>query len=333
MDSFSLSTLVYPLPEVSFTGLETTYCPEAPIDTLYGMPSGGIFSGINVSDDFFLMDSLGFVTPIAPGENISINYTYTDINNCVSTSSQLVEEFYSALNLEFLAEETFYCLNEPNDTISVNMPGGIFTGEGIGSTLNDNSFIFLTDSVGEYLITYSVLDSNLCINTVAQIFTVNDLPEIDLGDDTFLITGETLTLSSGISTGVEYLWSTGAMTPTLEIQNPGFYILTVIDANSGCLASDTIEVFFGTGLNTIAKSPEFILFPNPAYDQIKLLLPIGKIMEIEAIIFDLNGKPLIHKYFFTSLTEKVEVPISIEHLESGTYFLKVGNESVPFVKY
>ena len=65
-------------------------------------------------------------------------------------------------------------------------------------------------------------------------------PTLSLGPDVFHCLGDSSLLQPTGSTGT-YLWSTGATTPTIYVQNAGTYVLNVID-NLGCTAQDLIVV-------------------------------------------------------------------------------------------
>ncbi len=79
----SASVIVNPLPAVSFSGLPAFCCPTSPAVTLTGSPAGGTFSGWGISGNIF--------DPAASGSGIySITYTYTDVNGCSNSASQMV---------------------------------------------------------------------------------------------------------------------------------------------------------------------------------------------------------------------------------------------------
>ena len=65
-------------------------------------------------------------------------------------------------------------------------------------------------------------------------------PVVDLGADTSICEGSTLTLDAGAG-DYTYLWSDGSMAQTLEVGSAGTYDVTVTDAN-GCQDQDTITV-------------------------------------------------------------------------------------------
>jgi uncharacterized repeat protein (TIGR01451 family) len=65
-------------------------------------------------------------------------------------------------------------------------------------------------------------------------------PTIDLGQDTLLCSGQSLSLGL-TSNWTNYAWSTGATTSGITVASPGTYSLTVTDAN-GCSSTDLIVV-------------------------------------------------------------------------------------------
>ncbi len=79
----TVTATVNPLPTVSSSGLESSYCFNASAQTLTGSPVGGEFtgSGIVVNTSTFSASLAGSGTP-------TITYTYTDVNGCANTSNQ-----------------------------------------------------------------------------------------------------------------------------------------------------------------------------------------------------------------------------------------------------
>lgn len=326
LDSFTLSTLIHPLPEVSFTGLENTYCPEAEIDTLYGMPAGGIFSGLNI-EDTNPNDNIALVVPGTPGENSSISYTYTDSNGCTSSQTQTVSAFYPAIDLNFVPANNFYCIDTPPDTIAANVSGGTFSGEGV--IFLDTSFIVPTDILGTFPVTYVLVDDNNCTQTLQETYTVNELPPVDLGNDTFLISGQTLTLATESFPDFEYLWSTGATSSSIEVSNPGFYILMVTDLNSGCFAADTIEVAFATSVLEPEHSLLFTIAPNPVEDF--LIIKFDAPLEENTLIHLYDSQGVLVRRFNLQAGDK-HIKFGVSELSMGLYFLKYKKEGVAFLK-
>ncbi len=87
----------------------------------------------------------------------------------------------------------------------------------------------VTDSLG-----FSIRDSFVVV--------VDSFPHYaDLGADISVCEGEEITLLSGASEAVSYLWNTGETTTTKQIDTSGVYSLIVSDS-FGCTAYDTISV-------------------------------------------------------------------------------------------
>jgi gliding motility-associated-like protein len=71
------------------------------------------------------------------------------------------------------------------------------------------------------------------------VITQNAIPTINLGRDTSICQGNSLTLSA-TTAGATYQWSTGASSATISVNQAGSYWVRV--TNNGCSASDTIQV-------------------------------------------------------------------------------------------
>ncbi|MBL7706477.1 MAG: T9SS type A sorting domain-containing protein [Taibaiella sp.] len=86
-----------------------------------------------------------------------------------------------------------------------------------------------------------VTASNGCTDTSAVTnLTVNANPVVNIGTDTAICQGASLSLDAGNS-GTSFAWSNGANTATTTVSAAGTYHVTVTNANN-CAASDTIVV-------------------------------------------------------------------------------------------
>ncbi|MEW5844697.1 MAG: T9SS type A sorting domain-containing protein [Bacteroidota bacterium] len=156
-------------------------------------------------------------------------------------------------------------------------------------------------------------------------FTVNvwELPNFDFGSDT-IKHSLPYELASGIG-GVTYLWSTGATSPTITISNGqwGKYWLRVTNSH-GCVASDTVVVWWPVSAGTITDTPFRIsIYPNPAKDElyvqvdgditanykVELISPTGLFV----------GQAEINQA--NRFTQKFEV----NKLQPGMYFIRISN--------
>ncbi len=217
------------LPAVSFSGLISDYCIDAASDTLTGSPTGGTFSGTGISGNTFDPAIAG------TGGPYNITYTYTDINGCTNTDVQQVT-VNNLPTVSFSGLGADYCIDANTDTLIGSPAGGTFSGPGISG----NNFNPSTAGIGINNITYSYTDINGCFNSETQNTTVNDLPNIDLGDDRNLCEGSSVILDAGTA-GYTYLWTGGSTNQTLNIDTSGTYLVTVTDGN-GCIAEDNVKV-------------------------------------------------------------------------------------------
>ncbi|MEY5041975.1 MAG: hypothetical protein RLZZ414_1528, partial [Bacteroidota bacterium] len=99
-----------------------------------------------------------------------------------------------------------------------------------------------TKNAGDYIVT--VLDANGCTKNDTVNLIVNQLPTPKLQKDTAIcIDAPAITLNPG--NYAEYLWSTAATSPTIDVNTAGQYIVGVKDIN-GCVASDTFNLSIKT---------------------------------------------------------------------------------------
>jgi hypothetical protein len=81
--------------------------------------------------------------------------------------------------------------------------------------------------------------------------------------------GQSLTLDATVSTGTAYVWSTGATTSSIVVNQVGLYTVTVTRA-SGCEIVETVLVKLASGTSN-PTLPSWTLQPNPANDVLKIV--------------------------------------------------------------
>ncbi|MBC7694111.1 MAG: PKD domain-containing protein [Burkholderiales bacterium] len=106
-----------------------------------------------------------------------------------------------------------------------NSPDSVFA-----ITQAGNYYVKITDSLG-CSITSDTL--KITVDTFAN--------TMSLGNDTFLCSGNLITLTSGASPSLTYTWSTGSNNDSLLITTTGQYSVVVTNTNN-CVARDTIIV-------------------------------------------------------------------------------------------
>lgn len=94
---------------------------------------------------------------------------------------------------------------------------------------------------GTYSIWLTKNETGNCNKKVATVEIVNTNPVVNLGNDTTICAGETLTLDAGNVTST-YVWSnSNNVNQTLEVNNAGNYVVQVTDTN-GCTGIGSIVV-------------------------------------------------------------------------------------------
>ncbi len=86
----------------------------------------------------------------------------------------------------------------------------------------------------------SLITVNGCDSIIATTLTVNPLPTVNLGTDTMICNGCSITLDAGPGFS-NYTWSTGDTTQSIVVNQAGTYTVQVTDAN-GCANTDQITV-------------------------------------------------------------------------------------------
>lgn len=81
--------------------------------------------------------------------------------------------------------------------------------------------------------------NSICTDTVIKTITINDYPIVNLGNDTTLCRSVSINLNTG-NPYSSHLWSTGAITPNIQVTNSGTYWVKV--GNGNCYSYDTIII-------------------------------------------------------------------------------------------
>jgi gliding motility-associated-like protein len=124
---------------------------------------------------------------------------------------------------------------------------------------------------------------NFCRNVV-----VLESPQVDLGNDTLLPPGGTLTLDAGDHTA--WQWSTGETSRTIEVGGPGTY--TVVVTNEyGCTATDEITVTMEIGI------PNFFTPNNDGINDTWEIPYLESVPQARVFIYDRFGR-LVASYLY-----------------------------------
>lgn len=179
-------------------------------------------------------DSIGLLcTYLNNGFYLGGKYAYGGLPNRPNALANI--SFY-ALNL-CVGNSTFFSINSQNPLDSV------FWDFGDPNSDYDNYSNLLNPShqfsdTGMYSVNL-VIYSNQTADTIQNFIIINDLPNVDLGDDTTLCSGQTLILEFQ-SECSNMIWQDGSNSSNYEITQPGIYSVEVNE--NGCIARDTIMI-------------------------------------------------------------------------------------------
>lgn len=168
---------------------------------------------------------------------------------------------------------------------------------------------------------YTVTGTALGCSSMAETWVdVGELPVIDLGPDIVLAEGQDTVLYAG-SEDLTYLWSTGEVTPSIVVELPGLYTVTVTNAE-GCSVTDSVLVNVITGIH----DPEdaFILeaSPNPAHVFVDIRCEGTTVTSLE--ILDARGKTIRRED--VSIFEGTAYRVDLNGVPEGLYFIRVGTK-------
>jgi len=164
--------------------------------------------------------------------NQSGNYTLTVTDNKGCVGSDEIKLTVNSLPVIDLGNDTAICADK-NITLGVS-------GTYASYLWNDNSTLstLTTNQSGNYTLT--VTDNKGCVGSDEINLTVNNLPVIDLGNDTIICKEQTITLNAG-DEYIDYLWSNGSSVKTIEVNKVGEYSVKVTD-NNGCVGNDELSI-------------------------------------------------------------------------------------------
>lgn len=229
------TVVVNPLPVVSFTGLDATYCVDAVQTVLLPTPSGGVFTGPGMTGVTFNPATAGVGTHI-------VTYGFTDGNGCANSVTQSVT--VNALPQPVISPAGQQEICEGSSLI---LDAGSGFGQYVWSNGQNGQTLTVT-TAGAY--TATVIDQQGCTATSSPVnVIVNALPVVNLGDDVILCPGNFYTLDAG-NPGLSYLWVTQEITQQITVGTTGNYTVQVTDGN-GCVGSDAVLVSFSNLLQPV----------------------------------------------------------------------------------
>ena len=180
---------------------------------------------------------------------------------------------------------------------------------------------FSVTAQGLYFLT--VTDDNDCSYTDSINIGVNQNPEPFLGNDTTILTGNTLTLTPG-NGFAEYEWSTAETSSSINVSSSGTYWVRVVD-NNGCEGSDTIVVQVSASVQYIDGS-KFVVYPNPVANNL-VIETEGNMVGSKIELYDASGAVVLNRIAQSNREE-----LNVTELSKGIYWLKTtsNNKTLTF---
>lgn len=241
--------------------------------------------------------------------------TVVDAANCVDTMSFHLKD-NSDLTIDFETESPF-CAT-PNGLIKSSVIGGIPPYKYEWSNGSQDTFI---DNLGFGTYTLVVTDAEGCQRTKSVTLGMTML----LGGFTRSIPASSSSAADGgvkaIPTGgvppYTFEWSNGENSDTLSNLTPGDYIVLITDAK-GCTFVDTATIDFTNSIEEIDSNHGVDIFPNPAKEEIQIVLNKWKPSFLDIRITDITGKVLLSK---EKLIQRDDFKIDIRDLPQGILYM------------
>ncbi|KAB1064529.1 T9SS type A sorting domain-containing protein [Salibacter halophilus] len=237
----------------------------------------------------------------------------TDINGCTNADTMdIIEDPLPVVNL---GNDTSYCDSEDfNITLDADNPTADFW-------WNDGSDdqTLLVNSNGTYWV--EVTSTQNCVNSDTITVVENASPEVDLGNDTMLAPGYTITLDAGDAGN--YLWFDGSTDTTKTItweDVPGEFSVQVESAD-GCVNADLIFIDANTGISDRVEG-DISIYPNPTRDNVNLDVNLKKGGEMTVEVYSLSGQLLDQQQVGANAGHQI-IPVNLNKVESGMYIINV----------
>lgn len=228
----SVVVVVNPLPVVSITGENASYCANNVTDTLIGLPLGGIFIGAGMSGNIFNPG-------VAGAGNYDVIYVYSTLNGCIN--SDTVQMNVKALPVSNAGSDISIACGGNGIIGSAPVSGMTYSWSPV--TALSNSFISNPTASPNLSVNYiltTTSNTTGCSNTDDVLVTISNGPTALVSNDTIICVGASVNVYA--TGGLSYVWSngvtSGAFTASPIITTT--YTVTVTDGN--CFDVDSVLV-------------------------------------------------------------------------------------------
>lgn len=185
----------------------------------------------------------------------TISVNVVDANNCVASSSVIVRDGSKAYNT--LPDSIKICAGD-SAVLNASTP---FAQSYYWNTDDTTASLVVRDS-GKYNV---IVSTGQCVNYDTVYVLVLPPPQVNIGADTLICKGDTITLKAESTELYTFKWTDGSTKSTIQVEKEGIY--GVVATFGNCRASDSINVGFfnkleGRQLDTVICTPQYILAPK-----------------------------------------------------------------------
>ncbi len=165
-----------------------------------------------------------------------------------------------------------------------------------------------------------------CDSIYSTVLIVNPLPSVNLGADTLICSGCSITLDAGAGSS-SYTWSTGESTQTINVDSSGTYSVEVIDTN-GCMGSDSIAVDIASGINQsmTSNNQSIIVYPNPNTGRFTLAMDLQESTKLSIKLYHFTGQ-LIYSEVIGNVTGNYTEQMDLSGHAKGVYYVQIMTDS------
>lgn len=220
---------------------------------------------------------------VSPAISTTYFASYTDSSGCVSSDSITIHLVTANVSI---TGDSLIC---NGSAATINASGnGVISWLNLNTASNPYSFPFPNDTVIYAVSTVSAS----CTDTNSFHISVLPSPQVWItGQDTVC---DSTNIAVFTVTPCTAQWSTGANGNSIQVMQSGLYTVTVTDQN-GCQGTASMYITVidcGPGMISENSMADFSVSPNPASENINIVLPAGKIWQLEVI--DARGRIILH---------------------------------------
>ena len=333
--SDTINITVNPIP-VANAGIDTTVNYQTTA-TLHGSatPSTGTYAYSWAPAN--LLVNANVQNPTTKPLTVTTVFTLTvkdSVTGCVGTDQVIVNNIGGPLSVTTHAKPDTICAGE-----SVLLTALASGGTSTNYTYTWNTTPVLTnDSINvsptantTYIVTVTS-GANTATSSIAVV--VHPTPVVNLGKDTTVCKGKTITLHAGTGSGYTYNWSNGTTSSTLAVDQSFANssdiatIIVTVTNTYGCSKSDTIVITFitCTGIDEYGNGASIAAYPNPSNGMINIAVN-GLNSNAELTVFTLQGKAILSMIVKNnSITS-----LNLTYLPKGAYIIRVNNEKTNII--